>query len=323
MLCAARRADRPDRRSLVGGVGRRARCTRARGRGVERVGAARAVRGVLELELGVRRSRRRRSHRTTAGRPGRARRRCGRGTRASAAAAPSTPARAARRVRPAPRPPHRLALVGGRGRPRPARTSSGTSSTGMHDAPRPSARSGSTARRTRSRRGRSTGCAASAACASPPRRRARARENFMVVASDYEQPFGTLRRRAARSPARSRGLGRHGAPRGALVSERSPSSRSPRRSPPRWCATARAPEALVALGGAAVLLRRRRDRLGRRGDEAQALGPTLVVLAALLVLGDGCERAGLFDALAARMAVGARAARRSGCSRSCSRPPPR
>ena len=34
-------------------------------------------------------------------------------------------------------------------------------------------------------------------------------------------------------------------------------------------------------------------------DEARALGPTLALLAALLVLGDGCGRAGLFEALAA------------------------
>ncbi|RKQ93627.1 arsenical pump membrane protein [Solirubrobacter pauli] len=68
----------------------------------------------------------------------------------------------------------------------------------------------------------------------------------------------------------------------------------------------RAPEALVALAGAALLLAigvlEPRDAL----DEAESLAPTLAVLASLLVLGDGCERAGLFDALAARMAVRAR-----------------
>lgn len=68
----------------------------------------------------------------------------------------------------------------------------------------------------------------------------------------------------------------------------------------------RAPEALVALAGAALLLAigvlEPHDAL----DEAESLAPTLVVLASLLVLGDGCERAGLFDALAARMAVRAR-----------------
>ncbi len=37
-------------------------------------------------------------------------------------------------------------------------------------------------------------------------------------------------------------------------------------------------------------------------DEARALGPTLALLAGLLVLGDGCERAGLFEALAGRIA---------------------
>jgi arsenical pump membrane protein len=68
----------------------------------------------------------------------------------------------------------------------------------------------------------------------------------------------------------------------------------------------RAPEALVALGGAAVLLLAGVLEPSAAWDEAKALGPTLALLAALLVLGDGCERAGLFDALAARIAVGAR-----------------
>ena len=62
----------------------------------------------------------------------------------------------------------------------------------------------------------------------------------------------------------------------------------------------RCPEALVALAGAAVLIAigalSWSDARGRGG----ALAPTLVVLASLLVLGEGCERAGLFDALAAR-----------------------
>jgi arsenical pump membrane protein len=68
----------------------------------------------------------------------------------------------------------------------------------------------------------------------------------------------------------------------------------------------RAPEALVALGGAAVLLLAGVLEPSAAWDEAKALGPTLALLAALLVLGDGCERAGLFDALAARIAVAAR-----------------
>src|ERR1700704_2602501 len=70
--------------------------------------------------------------------------------------------------------------------------------------------------------------------------------------------------------------------------------------------TERAPEALVALAGAAVLIAAGILSWHDARDEAGNLAPTLVVLAALLVLGDGCERAGLFDALAARMAAGAR-----------------
>jgi arsenical pump membrane protein len=68
----------------------------------------------------------------------------------------------------------------------------------------------------------------------------------------------------------------------------------------------RAPEALVALAGAAVLLLAGVLGPSAAWEEAKALGPTLALLAALLVLGDGCERAGLFDALAARIALAAR-----------------
>jgi arsenical pump membrane protein len=68
----------------------------------------------------------------------------------------------------------------------------------------------------------------------------------------------------------------------------------------------RAPEALVALGGAGVLLAVGALSWDDATDEAKALGPTLIVLASLLVLGEGCERAGVFDALAARLAAGAR-----------------
>lgn len=68
----------------------------------------------------------------------------------------------------------------------------------------------------------------------------------------------------------------------------------------------RAPEALVALAGAALLLVIGVLEPADALDEAESLASTLVVLAALLVLGDGCERAGLFDALAARMAARAR-----------------
>jgi arsenical pump membrane protein len=70
--------------------------------------------------------------------------------------------------------------------------------------------------------------------------------------------------------------------------------------------TDRAPEALVALAGAAVLIGAGILSWHDARVEAGDLAPTLVVLAALLVLGDGCERAGVFDALAARMSAGAR-----------------
>jgi arsenical pump membrane protein len=45
---------------------------------------------------------------------------------------------------------------------------------------------------------------------------------------------------------------------------------------------------------------------GGATDETDAIAPTLALLGGLLVLGDGCERAGLFDALAARIAGSAR-----------------
>ena len=64
----------------------------------------------------------------------------------------------------------------------------------------------------------------------------------------------------------------------------------------------RAPEAVVALAGAALLLVAGVLTPAAAWDEARALGPTLGLLAALLVLGEGCERAGLFDALAGRIA---------------------
>ena len=66
-----------------------------------------------------------------------------------------------------------------------------------------------------------------------------------------------------------------------------------------------APDWLVALAGAALLVATGVIGWDDATDEAQAIGPTLALLGGLLVLGDGCERAGLFDALAARIAVGA------------------
>jgi arsenical pump membrane protein len=79
----------------------------------------------------------------------------------------------------------------------------------------------------------------------------------------------------------------------------------------RW---RRAPDWAVAVGAAAVVVlvgalsvHGARTALGR-------LGPTVGFLAALLVLADGCRRAGVFDALGAAMASGSR--RRAGGARS-------
>jgi arsenical pump membrane protein len=66
------------------------------------------------------------------------------------------------------------------------------------------------------------------------------------------------------------------------------------------------PEAAVALGGAGVLIATGALHWDDARSTASDLASTLVVLASLLVLGDGCERAGLFDALAAEIAAGAR-----------------
>ena len=65
----------------------------------------------------------------------------------------------------------------------------------------------------------------------------------------------------------------------------------------------RAPDWLVAIAGAALLVATGVIGWDDATDEAQAIGPTLALLGGLLVLGDGCERAGLFDALAGRMAA--------------------
>ncbi len=74
---------------------------------------------------------------------------------------------------------------------------------------------------------------------------------------------------------------------------------------PRWApdwAVAVVGSGLLALGGV----------LATRGAHSvlRQLGPTLGFLAALLVLADGCARAGLFDALGAAMARGSRGAPR-------------
>jgi arsenical pump membrane protein len=72
----------------------------------------------------------------------------------------------------------------------------------------------------------------------------------------------------------------------------------------------RAPEALVALGGAALLLAAGAIGWDATWAEAKELAPTLAFLAALLALGDGCDRAGLFAAAAGAMAAAARGSAR-------------
>jgi arsenical pump membrane protein len=68
---------------------------------------------------------------------------------------------------------------------------------------------------------------------------------------------------------------------------------------PRW-----APDWGVAIGGVGLLLAT--GILSFHGARAAVsdLGPTVGFLAALLVLADGCRRAGMFDALGAAMALG-------------------
>ena len=72
-------------------------------------------------------------------------------------------------------------------------------------------------------------------------------------------------------------------------------------SRPRW-----APEWAVAGGGALVLLAAGVLSFHDARSAVSNLGPTVAFLAALLVLADGCRRAGLFEALGAGMARGSR-----------------
>ncbi len=78
-----------------------------------------------------------------------------------------------------------------------------------------------------------------------------------------------------------------------------------RRRAPDWAVAAAAAVLVVLVG--AISLHGARTALGR-------LGPTVGFLAALLVLADGCRRAGVFDALGGLMAFGSR--RRAGGARS-------
>ena len=69
----------------------------------------------------------------------------------------------------------------------------------------------------------------------------------------------------------------------------------------RW-----APDWAVALVAAAVVLAAGAIDIHGVGTALSRLGPTIGFLAALLVLADGCRRAGVFEALGAAMAAGAR-----------------
>ncbi len=70
---------------------------------------------------------------------------------------------------------------------------------------------------------------------------------------------------------------------------------------PRW-----APDWAVAAGGAVVLVLVGILSSADARTALRQLGPTVGFLAALLVLADGCRRAGMFDALGAGMALGSR-----------------
>jgi len=70
---------------------------------------------------------------------------------------------------------------------------------------------------------------------------------------------------------------------------------------PRW-----APDWAVAAGGAVVLVLVGILSIADARAALRQLGPTVGFLAALLVLADGCRRAGMFDALGAGMALGSR-----------------
>jgi arsenical pump membrane protein len=67
-----------------------------------------------------------------------------------------------------------------------------------------------------------------------------------------------------------------------------------------------APDWAVAAGAALLLVAIGVLSTGDARDAASDIGPTLGFLAALLLLADGCRAAGMFDALGAVMAVGAR-----------------
>src|SRR3954470_4425724 len=67
-----------------------------------------------------------------------------------------------------------------------------------------------------------------------------------------------------------------------------------------------APDWAVAAGAALLLVATGVLSAGDARDAAADLGPTLGFVAAVLLLADGCRAAGMFDALGAAMAAGAR-----------------
>jgi arsenical pump membrane protein len=71
-----------------------------------------------------------------------------------------------------------------------------------------------------------------------------------------------------------------------------------------------APEALVAAGGAVLLVVSGATGLAAARHAIAGLGSTVCLLAALLVIGEGCRREGLFDAIGALLAVRARGSAR-------------
>ncbi len=72
----------------------------------------------------------------------------------------------------------------------------------------------------------------------------------------------------------------------------------------------RPPDWIIAPAAAAVLLLTGVLTESAARSELRQLGPTIGFLAALLLLGEGCRRAGLFDAIGAEMAAGARGSAR-------------
>src|SRR5471030_1656877 len=70
---------------------------------------------------------------------------------------------------------------------------------------------------------------------------------------------------------------------------------------PRW-----APDWLVAAAAAVIVVVVGALSFHGARSALGALGPTVGFLAALLVLADGCRRAGVFDALGTLMAFGSR-----------------